>query len=411
MAISDEVQEYHVSEGSVPWEQEEWSGPSCGVRASPSPLYQDGPIPVSNQPGWGFRSIRDQGLICEQDHSSYSALRNGESGRDQRRGCWSAPEKLEKSSMLDDQPGLLSCPAQEFFEEDGGILRRINTAAPALPSTQEQWYEDSDPFNLAPLIFSRKQGRSKQILIFSEKLPDRSLQSAGTRFKEDEDPLNLSKWFSSKGEKEIVEIVSINSLRERGSSAASGESVQAKGAPEVVRVCQGSAEGEASSRFDERSVLASSGRLGEGFRRLVADYGEVSRGGSLRLPQSGTGESVGKAYSSGSCAEELEGTTLLSAARCESIEVLRKKEQWCSEIINEGVVESADSLNPFMHAHGISFMVDNCSTTVHLGSRNWAPRFNYIFTQQALAAVDKGIPINQDLISNFMSDPVHGSNH
>uniref|UniRef100_A0A2N9J258 Ketol-acid reductoisomerase, chloroplastic n=1 Tax=Fagus sylvatica TaxID=28930 RepID=A0A2N9J258_FAGSY len=91
------------------------------------------------------------------------------------------------------------------------------------------------------------------------------------------------------------------------------------------------------------------------------------------------------------------------------IEILRKKGHSYSEIINESVIESVDSLNPFMHARGVSFMVDNCSTTARLGSRKWAPRFDYILTQQALVAVDNGSPINQDLISNFLSDPVHGA--
>ncbi|KAM7270718.1 hypothetical protein ACFE04_029932 [Oxalis oulophora] len=91
------------------------------------------------------------------------------------------------------------------------------------------------------------------------------------------------------------------------------------------------------------------------------------------------------------------------------IEILRKKGHSYSEIINESVIESVDSLNPFMHARGVSFMVDNCSTTARLGSRKWAPRFDYILTQQALVAVDQGAPINQDLISNFFSDPVHGA--
>ncbi|KAH6833508.1 ketol-acid reductoisomerase [Perilla frutescens var. hirtella] len=91
------------------------------------------------------------------------------------------------------------------------------------------------------------------------------------------------------------------------------------------------------------------------------------------------------------------------------IEILRKKGHSYSEIINESVIESVDSLNPFMHARGVSFMVDNCSTTARLGSRKWAPRFDYIITQQALVAVDNGSPINQDLISNFLSDPVHGA--
>ncbi|KAK8479850.1 hypothetical protein V6N13_092816 [Hibiscus sabdariffa] len=89
------------------------------------------------------------------------------------------------------------------------------------------------------------------------------------------------------------------------------------------------------------------------------------------------------------------------------IEILRKKGHSYSEIINESVIEAVDSLNPFMHARGVSFMVDNCSTTARLGSRKWAPRFDYILTQQAFVAVDAGAPINQDLISNFFSDPVH----
>ncbi|GMJ14717.1 hypothetical protein like AT3G58610 [Hibiscus trionum] len=89
------------------------------------------------------------------------------------------------------------------------------------------------------------------------------------------------------------------------------------------------------------------------------------------------------------------------------IEILRKKGHSYSEIINESVIEAVDSLNPFMHARGVSFMVDNCSTTARLGSRKWAPRFDYILTQQAFVAVDAGAPINQDLISNFFTDPVH----
>ncbi|OIT01231.1 PREDICTED: ketol-acid reductoisomerase, chloroplastic [Nicotiana attenuata] len=91
------------------------------------------------------------------------------------------------------------------------------------------------------------------------------------------------------------------------------------------------------------------------------------------------------------------------------IEILRKKGHSYSEIINESVIESVDSLNPFMHARGVSFMVDNCSTTARLGSRKWAPRFDYILTQQALVAVDNNAAINRDLISNFLSDPIHGA--
>ncbi|KAL3509200.1 hypothetical protein ACH5RR_028601 [Cinchona calisaya] len=62
-----------------------------------------------------------------------------------------------------------------------------------------------------------------------------------------------------------------------------------------------------------------------------------------------------------------------------------------------------------MRARGVAFMVDNCLTTARLGSRKWAPRFDYILTQQALVAVDNNTSINRDLISNFLSDPVHGA--
>ncbi len=61
-----------------------------------------------------------------------------------------------------------------------------------------------------------------------------------------------------------------------------------------------------------------------------------------------------------------------------------------SEAANESVIESVDSLNPYMHARGVAYMVDNCSTTARLGSRKWAPRFDYLLTQVAYVNVDEG---------------------
>jgi len=52
-------------------------------------------------------------------------------------------------------------------------------------------------------------------------------------------------------------------------------------------------------------------------------------------------------------------------------------------LCSQSVIESVDSLNPYMHARGVSYMVDNCSVTARLGSRKWAPRFDYILTEQA----------------------------
>ena len=61
-----------------------------------------------------------------------------------------------------------------------------------------------------------------------------------------------------------------------------------------------------------------------------------------------------------------------------------------SEVANESVIEAVDSLNPYMHARGVAYMVDNCSTTARLGARKWAPRFDYILTQIAFVNLDEG---------------------
>ena len=47
-------------------------------------------------------------------------------------------------------------------------------------------------------------------------------------------------------------------------------------------------------------------------------------------------------------------------------------------------------LNPVHARRGVAFMVDNCSYTARLGSRKWAPRFDYNLEQQAYVAVDQG---------------------
>jgi ketol-acid reductoisomerase len=79
-----------------------------------------------------------------------------------------------------------------------------------------------------------------------------------------------------------------------------------------------------------------------------------------------------------------------------------------SEIANESVIEATDSLNPYMHARGVSYMVDNCSTTARLGSRKWAPRFDYLLTQAAYPAVDHPTgPLDTAVIKAFEQHPIH----
>ena len=60
-----------------------------------------------------------------------------------------------------------------------------------------------------------------------------------------------------------------------------------------------------------------------------------------------------------------------------------------------------------MHARGVAYMVDNCSTTARLGARKWAPRFDYLLTQIAYVNLDEGRAGNSALIDAFKrkSDP------
>jgi ketol-acid reductoisomerase len=78
-----------------------------------------------------------------------------------------------------------------------------------------------------------------------------------------------------------------------------------------------------------------------------------------------------------------------------------------SEIANESVIEAVDSLNPYMHARGIAYMVDNCSTTARLGSRKWAPRFDYAMVQEAFPVLDARDDDAARSSDSFMSHPIH----
>jgi ketol-acid reductoisomerase len=78
-----------------------------------------------------------------------------------------------------------------------------------------------------------------------------------------------------------------------------------------------------------------------------------------------------------------------------------------SEIANESVIESVDSLNPYMHARGVAYMVDNCSMTARLGARKWAARFDYLLMQQTYPAIDSDGPVDQTPFDRFESHPIH----
>ena len=72
------------------------------------------------------------------------------------------------------------------------------------------------------------------------------------------------------------------------------------------------------------------------------------------------------------------------------IDILLEHGHPYSEVANESVIESVDSLNPYMHARGVAYMIDNCSTTARLGARKWAPRFDYLLTQVGVREPRRG---------------------
>jgi ketol-acid reductoisomerase len=90
------------------------------------------------------------------------------------------------------------------------------------------------------------------------------------------------------------------------------------------------------------------------------------------------------------------------------IDVLMEHGHPLSEVANESVIECVDSLNPYMHARGVAYMVDNCSTTARLGSRKWAPRFHYILEQLAYTAIDAGTPVAAERVAAFKAHAIHG---
>jgi ketol-acid reductoisomerase len=98
---------------------------------------------------------------------------------------------------------------------------------------------------------------------------------------------------------------------------------------------------------------------------------------------------------------------LYCATMMAQIDLLLSKGHSYSEVCNESVIEAVDSLNPFMHARGVDYMVDNCSTTARIGARKWGPRFDHLIQQEVFTAFDRGEDVNTALVGAFERHPVH----
>jgi ketol-acid reductoisomerase len=89
------------------------------------------------------------------------------------------------------------------------------------------------------------------------------------------------------------------------------------------------------------------------------------------------------------------------------VDLLKDRGHPYSEIANESIIEAVDSLNPYMDYKGVSYMVDNCSTTARLGARKWAARFDYILKQQAFPTIDQSSARDETPFDKFMNSNIH----
>jgi len=125
-----------------------------------------------------------------------------------------------------------------------------------------------------------------------------------------------------------------------------------------------------------------------------------------------------------SMSEQVEGTAVVYERLFRSVRGLSQRDLYCgvmmgqvdqllanghpySEVANESVIECVDSLNPYMHAHGVAYMIDNCSITARLGARKWAPRFDYLLEQITLPLLREPQSLDMSPFDDFESHVVH----
>jgi ketol-acid reductoisomerase len=89
------------------------------------------------------------------------------------------------------------------------------------------------------------------------------------------------------------------------------------------------------------------------------------------------------------------------------IDVLRARSHYWSEIVNESVIEAIDSLNPFMRARGVDFMIDNCSITARRGARKWAPLYQAWLMQEVFPSLGGKKANTSAAFEDFLTHDAH----
>jgi len=145
-----------------------------------------------------------------------------------------------------------------------------------------------------------------------------------------------------------------------------------------------------------RSVVMAAGRFRE--------YPMTNVEGS---PMWTTGAGVRKQR--GRARTEIDGFTAgtFCGAMMAQVDTLIENGHPYSEIANESIIEAVDSLLPYMHARGVAYMVDNCSTTARLGTRKWGPRFQAMLEQIAFPSVASQGETPDEPPEGFLTHPVH----
>ena len=157
---------------------------------------------------------------------------------------------------------------------------------------------------------------------------------------------------------------------------------------------------EVVSGNEVRSVVMAAGRFGQFPMSSIEGSPMWSVGAAVRKRRSQI-TTVVDGFTAG---------TFLGAMMAQ-VDVLAEHGHPYSEIANESIIEAVDSLLPYMHARGVAYMVDNCSTTARLGSRKWGPRFQAQLEQVAFPALAGRDDTPDQMPEGFATHPVHEVMH